>query len=290
MIGHRWQWMGAAALMALPAWGQGDDLAQVPVVAYQAGGKVTMLQAAGGNIAASVGPDGVLLVDDQFAPLAPKILAKLAEIGPGKLRLVLNTHWHGDHVGSNGVFGKDATIVAQDNVRKRMQAGNARTPAAAPEALPILTFDHDVTVHFNGEDIQVVHLPAGHTDGDSVVWFTGSNVVHTGDLFFAGHFPFVDLESGGTVDGLIADVEAILAKLPPGAKIIPGHGPLSERKDLEAYRAMLVDTRSLVRDWKKRGLTLEQAKAQGIPEKYASFAWQFMSAEEWIDTLWQSVK
>jgi len=289
MRGRGW-WMAVAGLAALPAWGQGDDLAQVPVQAYAAGGKVTMLQAAGGNIAASIGPDGVLIVDDQFAPLAPKILAKIAEIGPGKLRLVLNTHWHGDHVGSNGVFGKDALIVAQENVRKRMQAGNARMAPAVPEALPILTFDHDVTLHFNGEEIQVVHLPAGHTDGDSVVWFTGSNVVHTGDLFFAGHFPFVDLDSGGSVDGLIADVDAILAKLPAGAKIIPGHGPLSERKDLEAYRAMLVDSRSLVRDWKKRGLTLEQAKAKGLPQKYADFAWQFLSAEEWIDTLWQSVK
>ena len=160
MRGCGW-WMAVAGLAALPAWGQGDDLAQVPVQAYAAGGKVTMLQAAGGNIAASIGPDGVLIVDDQFAPLAPKILAKIAEIGPGKLRLVLNTHWHGDHVGSNAVFGKDALIVAQENVRKRMQAGNARMAPAVPEALPILTFDRDVTLHFNGEEIRVVHLPAG---------------------------------------------------------------------------------------------------------------------------------
>lgn len=283
MRGRVW-WMVAAGLLAAPSWGQGDELAEVPVVAYAAGGKVIMLQGAGGNIAASVGPDGVLLVDDQFALLAPKILAKIAEIGPGKLRLVVNTHWHGDHVGSNAVFGKEATIVAQENVRKRMLEGNP------PEALPILTYDHALTIHFNGEEIRVVHMPASHTDGDSVVWFTGSNVVHAGDLFFAGHFPFVDLGSGGSVDGLIAAVDAILAELPPGAKIIPGHGPLSGRNDLEAYRTMLVDSRSLVRDWKKRGLTLEQAKAQGMPEKYASFAWEFMSAEGWIETLWQSVR
>ena len=281
---RRGWWVAVAALGTLPVWGQGDELAEVPIRAFEVAGKVYMLQGAGGNIAASVGPDGALLVDDQFAVLAPKILAKLADIGPGKLRLVLNTHWHGDHVGGNAVFGKDATIVAQENVRKRMQAG------APPEALPVLTFDHDVTLHFNGEEIEVVHLPAGHTDGDSVVWFTGSKVVHTGDLFFAGHFPFVDLQSGGTIDGFIAGVEAILAKLPQGAKIIPGHGPLSERKDLEAYRAMLVESRDLVRAWKKRGLTLEQAKEQGMPEKYASFAWEYMSGESWIETLWQGVK
>jgi glyoxylase-like metal-dependent hydrolase (beta-lactamase superfamily II) len=285
-----WCWVAVAALAVLPVRAQGDALAEVPVNAFEAGGKVYMLQGAGGNIAASVGGDGVLIVDDEFAPLAPKILAKIAQIGPGKLRLVLNTHWHGDHVGSNGVFGKDATIVAQENVRKRMQAGNAHTPPASPEALPILTFEHDVTIHFNGEEIQVVHLPAGHTDGDSVIWFTGSKVVHAGDLFFAGHFPFVDLDSGGSVDGLITAVDAILAKLPEGAKIIPGHGPLSVRKDLEAYRAMLVDSRDLVRGWKKRGLTLEQATEEGMPEKYASYAWEYMSAEGWIDTLWQSVR
>ena len=282
---RRGWWVAVVALLAaLPASGQGDDLAEVPVRAFEVSGKVYLLQAAGGNIAASVGRDGVLLVDDQFAILAPKILAKVAEIGPGKLRLVLNTHWHGDHVGGNAVFGKEATIVAQENVRKRMLA------TAPAEALPVLTFDHDVTLHFNGEEIQVVHLPAGHTDGDSVVWFTGSNVVHTGDLFFAGHFPFVDLQSGGTVDGFIAALDAILAKLPPGAKIIPGHGPLSERKDLETYRTMLVDSRELVRGWKKRGLTLEQALEEGMPDKYASYAWEYMSAEGWIDTLWQSVK
>ena len=281
---RRGWWVAVAALGTLPVWGQGDELAEVPIRAFEVAGKVYMLQGAGGNIAASVGPDGALLVDAQFAVLAPKILAKLADIGPGKLRLVLNTHWHGDHVGGNAVFGKEATIVAQENVRKRMQAG------APPEALPVLTFDHDVTLHFNGEEIEVVHLPAGHTDGDSVVWFTGSKVVHTGDLFFAGHFPFVDLQSGGTIDGFIAGVDAILAKLPPGAKIIPGHGRLSERKDLEAYRAMLVESRDLVRAWKKRGLTLEQAKEQGMPEKYASFAWEYMSGESWIETLWQGVK
>jgi glyoxylase-like metal-dependent hydrolase (beta-lactamase superfamily II) len=274
-----------AALAVAPSlWGQSDDLAEVPIRAFEVAGKVSMLQGAGGNIAASVGADGVLIVDDQFAVLAPKILAKIAEIGPGKLRLVLNTHWHGDHVGGNAVFGKDATIVAQENVRRRMQA------TAPPQALPMLTFDRDVTLHFNGEEIRVVHLAAGHTDGDSVVWFTDSNVVHTGDLFFAGHFPFVDLESGGTVDGFIAGVDAILARLPEGAKIIPGHGPLSARKDLEAYRTMLADSRDLVRAWKKRGLTLEQAKAEGMPDKYAGFAWEYMSAEGWIDTLWQSVK
>jgi glyoxylase-like metal-dependent hydrolase (beta-lactamase superfamily II) len=274
-----------AALAVAPSlWGQSDDLAEVPIRAFEVAGKVSMLQGAGGNIAASVGADGVLIVDDQFAVLAPKILAKIAEIGPGKLRLVLNTHWHGDHVGGNAVFGKDATIVAQENVRRRMQA------TAPPQALPMLTFDRDVTLQFNGEEIRVVHLAAGHTDGDSVVWFTDSNVVHTGDLFFAGHFPFVDLESGGTVDGFIAGVDAILARLPEGAKIIPGHGPLSARKDLEAYRTMLADSRDLVRAWKKRGLTLEQAKAEGMPDKYAGFAWEYMSAEGWIDTLWQSVK
>ena len=171
-----------------------------------------------------------------------------------------------------------------------MKAGNQWSEPAVPEALPILTFEHDVTIHFNGEEIRVTHLPAGHTDGDSVVWFTGSNVVHMGDLFFSGHFPFIDLDSGGSVDGLIQAVDTVLAKLPEGAKIIPGHGPVSGRKELEAYRAMLVESRDLVRDRKKRGLTLEQVQEQGVPEKLAGFGWEAMTAERWLETLYRDVK
>jgi glyoxylase-like metal-dependent hydrolase (beta-lactamase superfamily II) len=277
-------------LAAAPVAAQESDLSEVPVVAFEVAGKVYMLQGAGGNIGVSSGPDGVLIVDDQFAPLAPKIKAKLADIGPGKLRLVVNTHWHGDHVGSNAVLGKEATIVAQENVRKRMKAGNPWSEPAVPEALPILTFEHEVTIHFNGEEIRVTHLPAGHSDGDSVVWFTGSNVVHMGDLFFSGHFPFIDLDSGGSVDGLIQAVDTVLAKLPEGARIIPGHGPVSGRKELEAYRAMLVESRDLVRDRKKRGLTLEQVQEQGLPEKLAGFGWEPMTAERWVETLYRDVK
>ena len=220
-------------LSAICIQAQQRDWSQVQMKATKVSGNVYMLEGAGGNIGVSVGPDGILIVDDQFAPLADKIRASLKELGQGKLRFILNTHWHGDHTGGNVAFGPEAPIIAHDNVRKRMAAEQkseffkSTTPASPKEALPVITFDQTLTVHFNGEEIRAIHFPHGHTDGDSVVFFTSSNVVHLGDNFFAGRFPFVDLESGGSVEGLAKNIGEIIAKIPEGAKLIPGHGPLS---------------------------------------------------------------
>src|SRR5262245_14431624 len=181
-----------------------QDFSKVEVKASHVAGAVHMLTGAGGNIGVSVGPDGILIVDDQFAPLAEKIRAALKTLGEGKLRFVLNTHWHGDHTGGNVAFGPEAPVLAHTNVRKRLEEGSEKprpTPPAPKEALPIITFDESLSVHFNGEEIKVLHYPHGHTDGDSVIFFTKSNVVHLGDDFFAGRFPFVDLERGGGAEG-----------------------------------------------------------------------------------------
>ncbi len=192
-----------------------------------------MLQGAGGNIGVSVGPDGILIVDDQYAPLADKIKAALKTLGEGKLKFVLNTHWHGDHTGGNAAFGPEAPVIAHENVRKRMATTQTNeffkstTPASPKEALPVITFGHSVSIHFNGEEIRAIHFPTGHTDGDSIIYFTTSNVIHMGDHFFTGRFPFVDLDSGGDVEGFTKNVGDVIAKLPAGVKIIPGHGPLS---------------------------------------------------------------
>src|ERR1043165_25283 len=195
---------------------QQTDYSKVQIKVTKVAGNVYMLEGAGGNIGVAVGEDGILIVDEQFAPLADKIRASLKTLGQGKLRFILNTHWHGDHTGGNVVFGPEATIIAHDNVRKRLATEqkstvfNSTTPPSPKEALPVITFDQTLTVHFNGEDIRAIHYPQGHTDGDTVIFFSASNVVHLGDDFFAGRFPFVDLESGGSVEGLVKNIGELI--------------------------------------------------------------------------------
>src|SRR5258705_1387650 len=195
---------------AMPTHAQ--DFSKVEIKTTKVAGNVYMLQGSGGNIGVSVGPDGILIVDDEFAPLADKIKAALKGLGEGKLKFILNTHWHGDHTGGNGVFGPEAPIIAQTNVRKRLADGysspNYNVKPAPKEALPVVTFDQTLSVHFNGEEIRVLHFPHGHTDGDSVIFFTTSNVVHMGDDFFAGSFPFVDLERGVYVGWVVLNLSA----------------------------------------------------------------------------------
>ena len=254
-----------------------------------------MLEGSGGNIGVSVGPDGILIVDDQFAPLADKIKAALKTLGEGKLKFVLNTHYHGDHTGGNVVFGQDALIIAQTNVRKRLSTEQVSkffkrtTPPSPKEALPVVTFDQSVSVFFNGEEIKVIHFPHGHTDGDSVIFFTGSNVVHMGDDFFAGRFPVVDLEAGGDVEGLAKNVGDIISKLPPGVKIIPGHGPLSDVEGLKQFHRMLVETTDIVRKKMKAGKTLEQIKAEGLPEEWKSWGAGYIKTDVWLELIYNSL-
>ncbi|HEX8561226.1 MAG TPA: MBL fold metallo-hydrolase [Pyrinomonadaceae bacterium] len=271
-----------------------DDFSKAEIKTTKAAGSVYMLEGVGGNIGVSAGPDGVLIVDDQFAPLADKIRAALRPLSPGQLRFVLNTHFHFDHTHANPVFGREALIVAHANVRRRLAADVTvlgQTYKALPkEGLPVVTYDTAVSLHFNGEEVRVVHFPAGHTDGDSVVFFTGSNVIHMGDDFFAARFPFVDVDNGGSVEGLARNVAEVIAKAPAGVKIIPGHGPLSTLEDLRAYHAMLVETTDLVRARLRAGRTLEQAKAEGLPQKWQSWGTGFVKTEQWIETVYRSLQ
>ena len=272
-----------------------QDFSKVEIKVTKVSGNVYMLEGAGGNIGVSVGPDGILIVDDQFAPLADKIKAALKTLGEGKLKFVLNTHYHGDHTGGNVVFGPDAPIIAQTNVRKRLSEEqkskffNRTTPPAPKEALPVITFDNAVSVFFNGEEIKVIHFPHGHTDGDSVIFFHGSNVVHMGDDFFAGRFPVVDLEAGGDVEGLTKNVGDILARLPVGVKIIPGHGPLSGVDDLKAYHRMLMETTDIVRKRMAAGKTLDQIKVEGLPEEWKTWGSGFIKTELWLTLIYNSL-
>lgn len=260
---------------------EGNRFAGVTIKATHVAGKIHVLEVAGGNIGLSVGPDGVLIVDSQFAPLASKIEAALKRFGKGELRYVLNTHWHGDHTGGNAHFGGNADIMAHVNVRKRLQ--EAGKPAAA---LPGIVFDEGLSLHFNGEEIRVVHLDPGHIDGDSVVWFTKSKVVHMGDHFFVGRFPFVDLASGGSVDGYLKNVRRMLKELPEDYRIIPGHGPLATKEDLGAFEEMLVETTGIVRGGIEAGKTLNQIKAEGLPPKYKDWGGGFINADRWISIVY----
>lgn len=270
-----------------------QDLSKVEIKATHVAGNVHMLEGSGGNIGVSVGADGILIVDDQFAPLADKIRAALKKLGEGKLRYVLNTHWHGDHTGGNKEFGPEAPIIAHDNVRKRLtgelKATGRETPPSPKEALPVITFDQSLSVHFNGEEIRVLHYPHGHTDGDSIIFFTRSNVVHMGDDFFNGMFPFIDLASGGDVEGYARNVESVIAKIPADAKIIPGHGPLAGLNDLKNFHQMLVETIGIVRERMKAGKSLDQIKAEGLPEKWNSWGTGFIKTPVWIQTIYQGL-
>lgn len=261
------------------------DMAKVEIKTTAVAGNIHMLEGQGGNIAVSTGPDGVLMVDDQFAPLAEKISAAVARLDQGPIKFLLNTHWHGDHTGGNAHFGRKANIVAHANVRKRLE-GRADT---AKEALPVITFADSASVHINGEEVRLIHLGPGHTDGDSIIHFTKSGVVHMGDLFFNGRFPFVDLGSGGDVAGLLKNVEAALTKIPSDAKIIPGHGALATKADLETYREMLVATTTLVKKALAEGKTLAEVKAAGVPEKYKDWGTGFINAGRWLEIAYNSL-
>jgi glyoxylase-like metal-dependent hydrolase (beta-lactamase superfamily II) len=284
-----------AALVVLPclAFAQQTDYSKVEVKSLPVAGNVHMVVGAGGNIAVSVGPDGLMVVDDQFAPLAPKIHAALGKLSKKKIEYVLNTHWHFDHTGGNAIFGKEGRIVAQREVRTRLsseqQIFGSKFPPQPKQGLPVITYDDTMSVWFNGEEVRLTHLPAGHTDGDTLVYFVGSNVIHTGDQFVTDQFPFIDTQSGGSVEGYVRNVEKVLQTLPPGVKIIPGHGALAGREDLERFVAMLHDTVALVRTQHDAGKTLEQVKAEGLPEQYKSWGNGFIKTDFWLETVYKSL-
>ena len=273
------------------------DWSKIEIKVTKVSGNVYMLEGGGGNIGVSVGPDGILIVDDQFAPLADKIKAALKTLGEGKLKFVLNTHYHGDHTGGNVVFGPDALIIAHHNVRKRLSTEqvskffNRTTPASPKAALPVITFDQAVSIFFNDEEIKVVHLPKGHTDGDSVVFFPTSNVAHLGDLFFKGRFPVVDLEAGGDVEGVTNNVGGLIERLSkvPGLKIIPGHGPLTDIEGLKSYHRMMTLTTEIVRKRMAAGKTLDQIKAEGLPEEWKTWGSGYINTNRWLELIYTSL-
>lgn len=255
-------------------------------------GSIYALFGSGGNIGLSVGEDGILMIDTQFANVADRVRAEMAKLGSDKPRFIFNTHWHGDHTGGNEPFGASSLIIAHENVRKRMAEttmfrGQARTPSPKV-ALPMITYASGVSVFFNGEEVKAFHMPRGHTDGDTVLHFTRSNVFHLGDKFFVARFPFVDLESGGTVQGLIGNIGDLLQLIPADAKIIPGHGPVATINELRDYHQMIIDTSVMIRQEMAKGKTLDELKAAGLPEKYKEAGSGFINTNAWIETVFRS--
>jgi cyclase len=281
---------------------QNQDFSKVQIKVTKVSGNIYMLEGAGGNIAASVGADGIVIVDDQYAPLADKIAAALKGIGvtDKPVRFVINTHYHGDHTGGNAPFASSgSTVIAQDNVRKRLETGGKAgipgsmerdQPAAPKGGLPIITFDHDVTVHLNGEDIRALHFPSGHTDGDAIVFFPKANVVHMGDDYVTYGYPFVDVISGGSVQGIIAACDKVASILPADVKVIPGHGHLSDLGEVRDYSTMLKETSAAVQAALKQGKTVDQMKKEKILAQWDSkYGKGSITPDLYIDTLYNSL-
>lgn len=235
----------------------------------------------GGNVVVSHGQDGMLIIDDKLTSMTDLLKGALDKIGGAEtLKFVLNTHWHFDHSGGNAELGKTATIVAHSNVRKRLSTDQRidffemRLPASPASALPVITFDDSLSIHFNDEEVRMVHMSESHTDTDSIIYFTNSNVLHTGDLFFNGIFPFVDIQNGGNVVNLAKNIEKILATFPADMTIVPGHGPLAKVTDLKTYHRMLVETTANVENQIKASKTLDQIKANGVSKEWAGWGWR----------------
>jgi glyoxylase-like metal-dependent hydrolase (beta-lactamase superfamily II) len=280
------------ALIAAPASAQ-RDWSNVEIRVEQVAPGVAVLFGAGGNIGLSHGEDGNVLIDDQFAPLSDRIIAAVASVDSDPIRFVVNTHWHGDHTGGNENIGRTgAVIVAHDNVRRRMsieQVVRGETVPASPAgALPVVTFGEDLTFHLNGDDIRVVHVGHAHTDGDALVYWTRANVIHMGDTFFNGMLPFIDLESGGSIDGLIAALGRAVDMTNETTRIIPGHGAVASHAELAAYRDLLTGLRAQIADAIGQGRTLDEIKAMRLADRDGRDT-DFITPDAFVETVHRSL-
>lgn len=290
--------VAALSVVALPVTASAAqrDFSDVEIETIQVAEGIYMLVGAGGNIGLSVGEDGPFVVDDQYAPLTEKIRAAIAELTDDEVRFVINTHWHGDHVGGNENFGEaGALIVAHENVRKRMNPEEFRDVMGNAEqypdaALPVVTFNDRVTLHWNGDAVVAQHVGHAHTDGDTIVWFTDADVVHMGDNFFNGVYPFIDLDSGGSVDGMLAAVEKTLERAGEETRIIPGHGPLADVDDLRAFQGMLRTVRDRVAAMVRQGASLEEVVA-AAPSAEFDDEWGggWIGPERFVETLYRDL-
>jgi len=290
---HLFAALALAALGFTPLVHAQQDFSKVEIKAEKLNDTTYMLTGAGGNIGLSVGEDAVFIIDDQFAPLVPKIKAAIARITPKPVQFVMNTHFHFDHTGGNETLGKEgAWIVAHDNVRKRMTSDQvmsfigARQPTAAKSALPVITVAGSVSFHINGDEVHAFHVPAAHTDGDLIVHFRKSDIVHMGDVYFNGFYPFIDFGSGGTADGVIAAVDRVLALATDKTKIIPGHGPLASKADLQTYRDLLATVTQRIKKLRAEGRSDAQIRdAKPAADFDARYGGGFIKPEQFVQMM-----
>ena len=274
--------LGVSAVASVAA----QDMADANITVQPAAGDVYMLQGPGGNIGVLATEKGLLLVDDKFASLAEKIEFAMKGIEDNELKYVINTHYHGDHTGSNQFFAHKAPIFAHENVRNRLSS----KAGLSAESLPVVTYKDGITIYLYNEEVQLTHLPAGHTDGDTYVYFKNANVLHTGDLFFEVGFPYVDLKSGGSIKGYLASVRHMIANTPDDVVIIPGHGKLTNKKRLVAFAEMMAYSIDKVSKALAAGKSEADIVAQGIGEKYQHLSWSFITEEKWLKTLIADLK
>ncbi len=276
---------------------QDNDFSKVEVKVVPVAGGVSMLVGQGGNIGATTGKDGTFLIDDQFAPLLPKIRAAVKTLGDRPIRFVVNTHFHGDHTGSNALLGESgAVIIAQNNVRKRLgiervnSRTKERTPPSPPAAWPVVTYADGVTLYLNGDELEVTHVARAHTDGDSIIRFRKANVIHMGDVFFNGNYPFIDIDSGGSVDGIVAAVDRVLPTIDAGTKLIPGHGLLGTKAELQAYRDVVAGIRDRVKALIAQGKTMDQVIAAKPSAQWdATWGKGFMGPDVFVSFVYRSL-
>lgn len=250
---------------------------------------ISMLKGRGGNIGVLVGDQGILMIDDDYQDMSPALQAALNKYGgKEKLTYIINTHWHGDHTQGNQHFGHHAQIIAHDNVRERLLTSqevklfNMKTEPYPAHALPSITYQQALTLHINAEEVKLLHLPGGHTDGDSVIFFKNANVVHMGDLYFNGFFPFVDVQNGGSVSQMAKNVGQVIDMIDDQTIVIPGHGPVSNRQELIAFKEMLLGTSAEVQAMREQGMNLGQMQIEGLSAQWDSWTRGFLSSGVWI--------
>ncbi len=267
--------------VASTGWAQG-------ITTHKITDSIYMLEGSGGNVGLSVGEDGILVIDSQYPNMAEPILDAIKKIQKGKITFLVNTHFHGDHTGGNKALAQDTPVIGHMNVRARMARGKDLSDVEFRNSLPVITYDDAATIHFNGEDIQLQHYPTGHTDSDTVLYFPIANVIHMGDHFFVGRFPFIDLAGGGDVAQYIKNVESIISTAPKGVTVIPGHGPLADIDDLKKFLKLIIDTTAQIQKGIDAGKDSKTLQQEGLPAKYKDAGSGFINTKRWISIVYDS--